>query len=230
MFSCNVCQREEEGFHNDIGVKTVTNLMKEFWLVDREEEPNLEVVTFDDELDFISVNTFKAIDKNFKATKKTAVMQKYLGETFSQDKVKDLAVEFDYNLEWINTYNRECVLDHTLQMAVLYNEGEDWIYDRDKVVVVSYHYTGDVRTNYSPYLVLEPYVEFEDFIWGLNRLYAFDGEGNNWESFDAGYSWEYHGINEKDLTTTDFYDKLSIENEEVYWNGNKLNFSSRLVE
>lgn len=249
MFTCGVCQEEiedqykredeegeyclhcgfAEGFHTEIGVNTAKQLMHDKWGVNHEEDPAIIAETFNDKLDYINVNTYKAIDNFFKTTKKTAVMQEYLGETFSQEKVENLADEFGYNVEWVNTYNQECVLDHTLQFAVLF-KGDDWIYAEDQIVVMSYHYAGDVRTNYSYYLVLQPYLDFPDFMWGLNRLYAFDGEGNNWESYNAGYDWEYHGINKEDLTTTSFYDKLEVRDKEVYWNDNKLNFSSRLIE
>jgi len=252
MFTCGICRKEikdefmredeegkfclrcgfEEGLLDGVNVKTAKELIQDVWGIDREDENAISVEIFDGSLDYISVNTYKAVKNNFKTTKRTAVMQDYLdnyGNNFSQENVEKLADEFGYDVEWINTYNGESVLDHTLQFAVLY-KGDDWIYAEDQIVVMSYHYSSDVRTNYSPYILLQPYLDFPDFMWGLNRLYAYDGEGNNWESYDAGYSWEYHGINKKSLTTTEFYDKLEVRDKEVYWNGNKLNFSSRLIE
>jgi len=244
MFTCDVCLEEvkDEFMHEDeegkfclecglsedlldIDVEPIESHLEEVWGINESDEPAINLEWFEGNLSYLTINTFQAVCNQFTTTKETMVLEEYL-EDWSLASVEELAEKFGYKFEHINTYDGESLLDSCLQFTVLYKK-DDWIWDEESLVVMSYHYGGDIRGNYSPYVVLEPAVEFNMFLDSLTRIEVLT-DSYAFESIDAGYSWEPRA-GEVDIEPSELISTIYKEDNKTYYKDEEVEFYSRAV-
>jgi len=237
MFTCEICLEEvkDEFMHEDeegkfclecglsedllnIEVEPIESHLEEVWGINKSDEPVINLEWFEGNLSYLTINAFQTVCNQFTTTKETMVLEEYI-EDWSLASIEELAEKFGYKFEHINTYNGESLLDSCLQFTVLYKK-DDWLWDEGSLVVMSYHYGGDIRGNYSPYVVLEPTVELNMFLDSLTRIEVLT-DNYAFESTDAGYSWEQRA--------GEMIPTIYKEDNKVYYKGEEVEFYSKAV-